>query len=149
MALEPVDGGNQPTPNDFTIVRQVPSILSETDGTVKDAVTVTARESTYGIEFTFTMPTDQWQGAIFKTYAAEVASWIKALAEFDHVSDVYSGQDTNSRGLLNDYLWITVQTPDGNGEAVVKVLQTQANSTGTYAKIQKTYDTLLANQNAT
>lgn len=149
MPIEPVDGGASSTPNDFSIVRQQPAIITETDGTVKDAVTVTARESTYGIEFTFTMPTDQWQGAIFKTYAAEVASWIKALAEFDHVSDIYSAQDTNSRGLLNDYLWITVQTPDGNGEAVVKVLQANANTVGTFQKIQDTYATLLANQNAT
>lgn len=148
MALDPVDGGNGNVNGDFKILSQEPTVLTLGDGTVKDAVTVRARELAYNVEYGFTMPTDQWQGAIFKTYARVIASYIQEIGGMDHVVDIYSAQDTDRRGLLHDYLWITVATPDGNNEAVVRVLQDQANSQKTFKAITDAYATLVNNLNA-
>lgn len=148
MALVPVDGGGGNVNGDFRIIRQTPSIITEPDGTVKDAVTVTARELAFGVDYTFTMPTDTWQGGTFVTYARVLASYIQEIASKPEVVDIYSTQDTNRRGLLNDYLFITVGIPGTDSEATVRVLQDQSNSLATFQAINDTYNTLATNQNA-
>ena len=49
MALAPVDGGSGNVNGDFKILSQQPAILVNPDGSVVDAVTVRARELTYGV----------------------------------------------------------------------------------------------------
>ena len=49
------------------------------------------------------------------------------------------------RGLLRNYLFVTVGTDDGDNEAVVRVLQDSANSVATFAALDRAYNTLIAN----
>lgn len=149
MALDPVDGGNGNVNGDFRILYQQPAILDRADGSVVDAVTVTAKELAFNVDYTFTMPTNEWQGAIFKTYARVLASYIQEIAQLDYVVDIQSTPDTTRRGLLRDFLFVTVATPSGNSEATVRVLQDQANSQQTFKTISDAYHTLLANEQAT
>lgn len=145
MALLPVDGGSGNVNGDFKIQRQVPDILVNADGSVSDAVTVEALELAYHVPFTFTVSTATWEGAIFETYTRVIASYIQTIAQAPHVQDIYSAQDTDSRGLLRNYLFVTVGTDDGDNEAVVRVLQDSANSVATFAALDRAYNTLIAN----
>ena len=148
MSLDPVDGGSGNVNGDFKILSQEPAILVRTDGTVVDAVTVRARELAYGVEFVFTKDTATWQGALFETEARVLAADIQTVAGHQHVQALYSTQDTDRNGFLHDYLFVTVGTDDGENEAVVKVLQDEANTLKGYTAIDNAYNTLIRNLNA-
>lgn len=148
MALDPVDGGNGNVNGDFKILSQQPSILVQTDGSVVDAVTVRAKELAYAVEFTFTKSTATWQGALFETETRVLAADIQTVAGHQHVTALYSTQDTDRNGFLHDYLFVTVGTPDGENEATVRVLQDEANTTQGYKTIDAAYATLIRNLQA-
>lgn len=143
--LEPVGGGIQAAPGTYKVTSQQPTIIVETSGDVVDAVTVRARELTYGVEYTFTVPTSTWQGELFQLEAGKLAADIQAIAQHPNVQAIYSAQDTDTNGFLHDYLFVTVGTDDGQNEAVVKLLQETANSVSGLNKIDAAYQTLQTN----
>lgn len=148
MALQPVDGGSGDVNGDFVIDIQEPDILTRPNGSVEDAVTVTARERAYNVPFQFTVPTSTWQGALFETYTRVIASYIQAIAQFPHVVAIYGAKDTDRNGFLQDYLFVTVGIDGTESEAQVRVLQDNANSPAAFAAIDAAYNTLVRNQNA-
>lgn len=149
MALQPVDGGSGNVNGDFVILSQEPAIIVTPTGKVEEGVTVNAQEMAYGVPFVFTMPTTTWQGGAFATYTRVIASYIQAIGQFPNVVAIQSAPDTDLNGNLRDYLFVTVGITGTDSTAVCRVLQDAANSVGTFAEIQATYDTLAANQAAT
>lgn len=147
MALQPVDGGSGNVNGDFRVESQIPSILVEPTGKVVDAVTVYATELAFGVPFVFTVSTATWQGAEFETYARVIASYIQEIGQAPHVVAIQSTPDTDKSGNLRDYLFVTVGIDGTDSEAVVKVLQDNANSQATFAALSSTYDLLVRNQN--
>lgn len=138
--------GTGPGGKDYVISSQEPNVLQQPGGKVVDAVTVYATETTYGVGYTFTVSLNTWQGQIFDVYAADVASWIKVIAEHDNVVGLYGAQDTDANGLLQDYLFVTVGIADTDSTAQTQILLKNANTPAAFAKIDNTYKTLLAHQ---
>lgn len=146
LSTEGSGPGTGPGGKDYVIVSQEPNVLNQAGGKVVDAVTVFATETTYDVGYTFTVATSTWQGAIFDVYAADVASWIKVIAEHDHVVGLYGAQDVDANGLLQDYLFVTVGIDGTDSTALTQILLKNANTPAAFAKIDATYAQLLARQ---
>lgn len=149
MCVLPVDGGGPnsgPGGKDYVILSQTPNILSQAGGSVVDAVTVIAQETTYSVGYTFTVPKNTWQGQEFEVYAADVASWIQVIAQHDHVVGLFGAQDTDVNGLLQDYLFVTVGIDGTGSTAQTEIVLANANTPGAFAKIDATYARLAAVQ---
>lgn len=148
MALVPVDGGSGDVNGDFEIETQEPAILSQAGGKVVDAVTVVARELAFNVQFTFTVATSTWEGALFKTYARVLAEYIQQIAMYRNVVAIYSAPDTDKAGLLQDFLFVTVQIAGTDSTAEAKILQSASNSVAAFQEIDRVYGILAANQAA-
>lgn len=148
MALQPVDGGSGDVNGDFVIDVQEPDILVRANGSVVDAVTVTAHEKTFNVPFQFTVPTSTWQGGAFETYTRVIASYIQEIGNAPHVVAIYGAKDTDRNGFLQDYLFVTVGIDGTESEATVRILQDNANQVASFQTIADTYSTLARNQAA-
>lgn len=148
MALAPVDGGSGNVNGDFVIDVQEPDILVRPNGSVVDAVTVTAREKAFNVPFQFTVAKTTWEGAEFETYTRVIASYIQEIGQAPHVVAIYGAKDTDRNGFLQDYLFVTVGIDGTDSEAVVRILQDNANSVGAFQTIADAYTTLARNQAA-
>lgn len=138
--------GTGPGGQDYVIVSQEPNVLSQAGGKVVDAVTVYATETTYGVGYTFTVPTSTWQGQIFQVYAADIASYIVVIAQHPNVVGLYGAQDVDVNGLLQDYLFVTVGIAGTDSTAITQIKLANANTPGAFAQIDAAYNQLLAHQ---
>lgn len=138
--------GTGPGGKDYEINTQEPSVLVQAGSKVVDAVTVIATETTYGVPYTFTVPTSTWEGQEFGVFAADVASWIQVIAQHDHVVGLYGAQDTDASGLLRDYLFVTVGIAGTDSTAQTRILLQNANTPGAFDAIDQTYSVLARNQ---
>lgn len=146
LSTEGSGPGTGPGGKDYAIVTQEPNVLNQAGGKVVDAVTVYAVETTYDVGYTFTVATTTWQGQIFDVYAADVASWVKVIAEHPHVVGLYGAQDTDTNGLLQDYLFVTVGIDGTDSTALARIPLKNANTPAAFKKIDDTYAQLLARQ---
>lgn len=147
LSTEGSGPGTGPGGKDYVIVSQEPNVLNHAGGKVVDAITVYATETTYDVGYTFTVSTKTWQGQEFDVYAADVASWIKVIAEHDHVVGLYGAQDTDVNGLLQDYLFVTVGIDGTDSTGLTQVLLKNANTPAAFRKIDAAYSLLVARQN--
>jgi hypothetical protein len=147
LATEGGGPGTGPGGKDYAITSQEPNVLQQAAGKVVDAVTVYATETTYDVSYTFTVSVATWQGQKYDVYAADVASWIKVIAEHDHVVGLYGAQDTDVNGLLQDYLFVTVGIDGTDSTALTQVLLKNANTPAAFGKINAAYNHLVARQN--
>lgn len=154
MALPPVDGGSGNVNGDFKILSQEPSILVQAGGKVVEAVTVSAMERAFAVQFGFTVPHNSWMGqagsgsGMAETYTRVIASYIQEIAQAPHVVAIYGAPDTDLNGLLHDYLFVTVGIEGTDSTAEVRILQDSANSVAAFKKISDAYDQLVAIQNS-
>src|SRR5690242_13034247 len=112
MALAPVDGGSGGSTGAYHIDNQRDDLLVN-GAIVKDAVTVTAHDTIYGISFSFTRAKDTWEGGAVQAAASFYAGNIQAVAGSPHVIGMVYTQDVNGSGNLIDSMEVHVGTDDG------------------------------------
>lgn len=138
---EPGDGG--PITGDYEVTGQEPDILVLGGNRVVQAETIYAKEKTFGIEFQFTIPRDEYMGSGPQAAAGLRASWLQTIGNHDHVTAVFVTQDVNPQNLLRDYVFVTVGTADGLQTAQTRILLDAANTPGAFQQIDNTYQALL------
>jgi hypothetical protein len=138
---EPGDGG--PVTGDYEVTGQEPDILVMSGNRVVQAETIYARELTFGIDFQFTIPRDEYMGAGPQASAGLRASWLQAIGNHPNVTAVYVTQDVNPQNLLRDYVFVTVGTPDTLQQAQTRILLDNANKPGAFQQIDDTYAALI------
>lgn len=128
MPLDNSIGGAGATPGTYTVGPQSSTILVDSGGNVVDAVTISATESIYGVDFQFTVPRSAWNaaagivaagagGAGASTAALELgsqyAALIQAFGELAPVVAISYQRGINAQNLLIDQLVVTVTDPTG------------------------------------
>lgn len=128
MPLDNSIGGAGATPGTYTVGPQQSTILVNSAGDVIDAVTVSATESIYGVDFQFTVPRTAWNvaagivaagaGGSGATSAglelgSQYAALIQAFGELAPVVAISYQRNTNNQSLLVDQLLVTVTDPTG------------------------------------
>jgi len=139
-----IDGGGGPVTGDYIVTSQEPDILVYQGNRVVQAQTIFARETTFGIDFQFTIPQTEYMGAGPQASAGLRASWLQTIGNHDHVVAVYVTQDLNPQNLLRDYVFVTVGTDDGLQTAQTRILLDNANTPGAFQQIDNTYNALIA-----
>lgn len=134
----PGDGG--PITSQFQVTGQEPDIIVQTGNRVKQAETIYARELTFGIEYQFTIPLDEYMGSGPDAAAGLRAEWLQTLGNHEHVVGLYVTQDVNAQNLLRDYVFITVGTDDLENTAQVRVLLDNANNPRTFGLIDQAWN---------
>jgi hypothetical protein len=142
VALQPVDGGTSGQ-GARTIISQRPDILYVSPTVVQDAVTVTVRDTIYGIVFEFTRSVASWEGGAVEAAATFFATNIQALAGYQHVVGIGYTQDASASGNLIDQLVVYVGSDDGTQETSFVWPLEQVDSQGVYAKVDATFATLM------
>lgn len=140
----PGDGG--PVTGDYEVTGQEPDILVLSGNRVVQAETIYAREKTFGIDFQFTIPRDEYMGSGPQAAAGLRASWLQTIGNHEHVTAIYVTQDVNAQNFLRDYVFVTVGTPDGLQEAQTRFLLDNANTPGAFGAIDAAYAALVRAQ---
>lgn len=143
MALQPVGGGGGAA-GEYAILFQRPDILYVSPTVVQDAITVTVRDSIYGIIFEFTRSVQSWEGGAVEAAASFFSGNIQALAAYRHVVGIGYTQDASQTGNLIDQLIVFVGSDDGSQEASFVWPLEHVDSQDVYAKVDSTFSQLMA-----
>lgn len=147
MALTAGDSGTPgsggPVNGDYVVTGQEPDILVMSGNRVVSAETIYARETTFGIDFQFTIPMTEYMGSGPQAAAGLRASWLQTIGNHDHVTGVYVTQDVNAQNLLRDYVFVTVGTDDGLQTATTRILLDNANTPAAFQQIDNAYAALV------
>lgn len=129
MPLDNNIGGAGATPGTYAVGPQSSTILVDSGGNVVDAVTISATESIYGVDFQFTVPRSAWDAAAGIAAAgaggagntgtaalelgSQYAAVIQAFGELAPVVAISYQRGINKQNLLIDQLVVTVTDPAG------------------------------------
>lgn len=141
----PADEGGPTVNGEYTVIGQSPTVKVIAGNQVIDAMTITVAEQLYGLDFSFTLPRSEWQGAGTAVLALDYTSWSQQLAAHQHVLGMTYAEDTNASGLLIDVWFVTVGTDDGVQTAQVTVPFSALNTPRAFALVDDAYATLLRN----
>jgi hypothetical protein len=137
-----VDGGGTVGAVPFRITYQHADVLSGPGRPAIDAMTIGVRGTIYGIDFQFTLPRAEWQGAGPQALAYLYASNIQEVGGHDHVIGIQYAQDTDAAGFLTDVLYVTVATTAVDQTAVATVPFSALGKPRAFQIIDDTYHTL-------
>jgi hypothetical protein len=151
--LTATDSGNPnaggPITGQFEVTGQEPDIMVLSGNRVIKAETIYAKELTFGIDYQFTIPFDQYMGSGPEGAAGLRAEWLQALGNHEHVVGLYVSQDVNDQNLLRDYVFVTVGTEDLQHTAVTRILLDNANTPAAFTQIDLTWKTVAASAGLT
>jgi len=141
VALEPVGGGDA-ADHPFIPVGTTRTARINTDGTFTPVVNITAQSALYGVEFTFTITAEKWDGGLGYPLTAEKASQVDEVCGHAHVQDFYTQTDQGPSQVLYNFAHIVVGTDSGaiTDEAVVRM--DHLGDQSTYAKIDQVWKRL-------
>lgn len=139
LPVESDPGGGTVGAVPFRVTYQNPDVLVRAGGAAVDAMTIGVRGTIYGIDFQFTLPRAEWQGAGPQALAYLYASNIQEIGGHDHVVGIQYAQDTNAAGLLTDVLYVTVATTAVDQTAVATVPFSALGKPRAFQIIEDTY----------
>jgi len=137
---QPNAGG--PVNGDYVVTGQEPDILVQSGNRVVQAMTIYSRETTFDIDYQFTIPLTVYNGEGPQVAAADRASWLQTIGNHENVVAVTVVQDVNPQNLLRDYVYVTVGDPDFVQTTQTRFLLDDANTPGAFALIDQAYANL-------
>jgi len=152
MAILPEGGGNggggaAGLPYEILFQNQDLQVIGGTR--TVPAMTVLARETTYGISYGFTIPLSEWNKSGPAASAGLYATWIQALAIDQYVIGLDYVQVPSAGGDLIDSMEIIVGTDDGRLSASLTVPLKAMNNVQTFQRIADLYEHLIATSGGT
>lgn len=138
MALDPVGGGDA-ADHPYRFVSAEGTNRVHNDGHLEPIVNLTIQSVLYGVQFTFAVTQQTWDGGGAPPLEAERTAWVDQVCGHDHVIGFHTEPDQGPDQILYNYGVILVG-PDGATSGVeVRQRMDHLNDTSTFTMIDKAW----------